>query len=138
MVENLAKLSAALSEAAKGKKQNPFLERRSEPRLWCSDLVQVWLKKDGRWRRIGAAVLEDISRSGACVQTEEAIPQGSMIRVKHDDWKIEGEVRYCTFKETGYFVGLHLEESQKWSEEIFRPKHLIDPGKVVARKKSKP
>lgn len=134
MLGNLTKLASALSREGDLRKANSFIERRSEPRLWCSELVQIWQKADGRWKRVGTGVLEDISHSGACVQLEGPIAKGTLLRLRTDDWKVEGEVRYCIFRDIGYYAGLKLDESSKWSEEMFRPQHLMDPMKVVEKK----
>jgi len=134
MVGNLSKLASAIDRAT-GSKQNPFVDRRAEPRLWCSDLVQVWYKDSGRWKRKGLAVLEDISHSGACVQLEMPVPHGVYVRVKHPEWKVEGEVRYCVYRDEGYFVGLKFGEAFVWNKKEFQPKHLLDPDKIVPKKK---
>jgi hypothetical protein len=134
MVGNLSKLAVAVGRAADSRKQNLFVERRAEKRLWCSDLVQVWWKDSARWRRKGLAVLEDISPSGACVQLELPLPNGSKVRIKHQEWKVEGEVRYCAYRDEGYFLGVKLNDGERWDESNFKPKHLLDPNKVPRRK----
>ncbi|GEM_PF-494379 len=134
-MDDLSKLASALNRPGGAGKRTPFIERRSEPRLWCSDFVQLWWKPDGRWKRKGVGVLEDISHSGACVQMEDPVPKGIPVRVKHPSWKVEGEVRYCLYRECGYFVGIALSENSKWSEQLFRPKHLLDPASIVPKKK---
>ncbi len=138
MLGNLAKLATAIKKADLPGKQNLFVERRSEPRLWCSDLVQVWVKDTtrNRWMRRGTGVLEDISPSGACVQLEAPVPSSTLIRVKHPQWKVEGEVRYCMYRDEGYFVGVQLAAEFRWNKDDFEPKHLLDPQKI-ARKKTK-
>lgn len=136
MIGNLAKLAGAVERAdLKPPKLNPFLDRRAEPRLWCSELVHLWIKPSvgGRWRRSGTGVLEDISRSGACLNLEGPIHQGTLVRIKHPEWKAEGEVRYCLYKEDGYFVGVYFDEQSRWSETGFRPGHLLDPSQVKPR-----
>lgn len=134
MLGNLTRLASAITREGAMRKQNPFVERRSEPRLWCSELVQIWQKVDGRWKRIGSGVLEDISHSGICIQLEDPVVKGSTLRVRTDEWKVEGEVRYCVYRDIGYYVGLKLDEDSKWSEDSFRPQHLVDPTKVPQKK----
>jgi len=135
MIGNLTKLAAAVGRAADGRKQNLFVDRRTEKRLWCSDLVQVWWKDSARWRRKGLAVLEDISPSGACVQLEVPLPRGARVRIKHQEWKVEGEARYCLYRDEGYFIGIKLDDDARWSESAFKPKHMLDPSRVPPRKK---
>jgi hypothetical protein len=135
MVGNLSKLADAVNRAADSRKQNLFVERRAEKRLWCSDLVHVWWKDSARWKKKGLAVLEDISPSGACVQLELPLPCGARVRIKHQEWKVEGEVRYCMYRDEGYFLGVRLDDDARWSESAFKPKHMIDPTRVPPRKK---
>lgn len=137
MLGNLAKLATAIKKADLPTKQSLFVERRTEPRLWCSDLVQVWIKdmERNRWVRKGTAVLEDISRSGACVQLESPVASSTLIRVKHPQWKVEGEVRYCMYRDDGYFVGVQLAEAFRWTKADFEPQHLMDPQKIPKKKK---
>jgi hypothetical protein len=130
MAGNLAKLASAVNKADEGNKAASFHERRSEVRLWCSDIVHVWVREEGDWRRLGVAVLEDISPSGMCIQVDTAISRGAAIRIKHAEWKVEGEVRYCAQREEGCFVGIRLSENFKWSVQQYRPMHLIDPSEV--------
>lgn len=113
-------------------------DRRSEPRLWCSDLVEVCWKDRSRWTRKVTGVLEDISRSGVCVQLDVQAPVGATLRVELGSTRLEGEVRYCYYSETGYFVGVKLAEGIRWSQELFRPKHLLDPSAVKAPAKDRP
>ncbi len=135
MAGNLAKLATALSRDGGAKTKASFQDRRSEQRLWCSDLVNIWAKDETRWKKRGVGVLEDISPSGACIQLEEPVTKGARLRLKHPEWKVEGEVRYCIFRDEGYFVGILLDETSKWSRGVFQPKHLIDPSKVRPKKK---
>ncbi|HUQ93619.1 MAG TPA: PilZ domain-containing protein [Bryobacteraceae bacterium] len=134
MIGNLAKLASAIDRATT-EREVSFVERRAEPRLWCSDLVQVWWKPSDRWKRKGVAVLEDISRSGACIQLEVPLPFATPVRIKHPSWNVEGEVRYCMYRDEGYFIGVHLSGDSNWDEKSFRPKHLLDPSKVPSKKK---
>jgi hypothetical protein len=110
-----------------------MLERRVEPRMLCADLVDVqWKDQTGRIRR-GVANLEDISISGACLQVERPIPLGTPFRITYPNGVLLGKVRYCVFREIGYFLGVEFEPGQKWSQRSFRPQHLLDPRHLVNR-----
>jgi hypothetical protein len=110
-------------------------ERRSETRMLCADLI------DAQWKgRVGGdqrttAILEDISSSGACLQVEEPIPLGVEIRWDQPGQRFRGYVRYCVYREIGYFVGVEFEASFKWSKKAFRPQHLLDLQTLVAPSK---
>jgi hypothetical protein len=110
-----------------------MLDRRVEARLLCSDLVDVeWKDKTSRVRRC-VANLEDISLSGACLQLDRPIPLGSPMRITYPKGELVGTVRYCVFREIGYFLGVEFEDGCRWSQRQFRPQHLLDPRKLVIR-----
>jgi hypothetical protein len=101
------------------------IERRTENRLWCSELIRV---RVGR-REIGAN-LEDISPSGACVQTEEPLKQGARVSLLLGQRRWAGRVRYTLHNDIGYFAGIEFDGDPKWSPEAFRPGHMLDPSTV--------
>jgi hypothetical protein len=110
-----------------------MLDRRIEPRLLCSDLVDVeWTDKTERLRRC-VANLEDISLSGACLQLDRPIPLGSPMRITYPKGELVGIVRYCVFREIGFFLGVEFEDGCRWTQRRFRPQHLLDPRKLVMR-----
>jgi hypothetical protein len=110
-------------------------ERRSETRMLCADMIDVqWKGRAGSEQRT-MAILEDISSSGACLQVEEPIPLGVEIRWDQPGQKFRGYVRYCVYREIGYFVGVEFEASFKWSKRGFQPQHLLDLQTLVAPSK---
>lgn len=112
--------------------------RRSENRLLCADLVDVqWKDKGGRTRRT-VANLEDISISGACVQVDSPVPLQSAMKIGFPKGELHGRIRYCVFREVGYFLGVEFEPGFRWSERIFRPQHLLDPRHLLARAAEQP
>ena len=107
-----------------------MLERRWERRLLCADLVQIeWNDQAGETQAM-TALLEDISRSGACLQTDSPVPVNARIRVHHGRKMLEATVSYCSYHEIGYFAGITFSPEQPWSERMFRPKHLVDLAKL--------
>ena len=110
-------------------------ERRSEVRLLCADMVQVcWEDQQGR-KQTSSALLEDISVSGACLQTEVPVPLGVQLQWQTPAREYSGTVRYCEYREIGYFVGVALDASSKWSRKTFRPRHLLDLKHLLGRRK---
>jgi hypothetical protein len=108
-------------------------DRRIEPRMLCADLVDVqWKDQSGRTRR-GVANLEDISLSGACLQVDRPVPHGTILRMSYPNGELSGIVKYCVFREIGYFLGVEFEAGSHWSQRHFRPQHLLDPRRLVAR-----
>ena len=110
-----------------------MIERRSEPRMMCADLVDVrWKDKTGRGRR-AVANLEDISLSGACLQVDVQIPLTSVVRISYPKGEFLGVVRYCQFKDIGYYIGVQFEDGCRWSKTCFKPLHLLDPRGIGKR-----
>jgi hypothetical protein len=110
------------------------MERRTEPRMLCADLVDArWRDKTGKNRRT-VANLEDISLSGACLQLDEQVPLGTLMTISHPKGEFTGMVRYCQFREIGYFIGLQFEPDSRWSQRVFKPLHLFDPRTLTKNK----
>jgi hypothetical protein len=53
-----------------------------------------------------------------------------LVRVIHGSKTLEGTVNYCAYHDIGYFAGVTFTARQPWSKSVFRPKHLVDPGKL--------
>ena len=99
--------------------------------MLCADLVDLqWKDKSGRTRR-AIANLEDISVSGACLQVERPIPLGTLVKVTYPKGELICRIKYCVFREIGYFLGVEFEDGQKWTEREFKPQHMLDPRKLV-------
>jgi hypothetical protein len=106
---------------------------RAEIRMLCADMVEVsWSEPPGHKRK-SIALLEDISPSGMCLQFEIPLPIGVRVDVNCPGDKLAGVVRYCVYREIGYFVGIELEPSRKWSRQQFEPQHLLDLEELVMR-----
>jgi hypothetical protein len=100
--------------------------------MLCADMVQVRWKERSGGERETTAILEDICSSGACLQMEEPIPLGVNIHWDEPKQAFQGCVRYCVYREIGYFVGVQFEPSFKWSKKAFKPRHLLDLHALVA------
>lgn len=108
-------------------------ERRIEPRMLCAELVELrWRDKHGVDRQ-AVAHLEDISLSGACLQLERPLIRDSAVTILYGDGELTGTVRYCLYRELGYFLGVEFVEGCKWSSGHFKPQHLLDPRILVER-----
>lgn len=107
--------------------------RRSELRMMCADMVEVcWNERSGKLR-CATALLEDISTLGACIQLEIPVPLGVEIRWNSPRQEFKGSVRYCVYREIGYFVGVEFESTSRWSKKTFTPQHLLDPQTLLGR-----
>ena len=84
--------------------------------MLCADMVDVqWKDKSGRLRK-GVANLEDISLSGACLQFDQPVPLQTELRISYPKGELTGKVRYCVYREIGYFLGIEFA-----SPVLYRP-----------------
>jgi len=106
--------------------------------MLCADLVDVrWKDASGRTRK-AVANLEDISLSGICLQMERPLPAETRVHISHPKAEFDGDVRYCIFREIGYFVGIQFAPGCKWSRKRYHPLHLLDPRRLVTQRGKKP
>jgi hypothetical protein len=110
-----------------------MLDRRSETRLMCADMVEVQWKEDAGKVCTCTGLLEDISPSGACLQLDSPLALDKALVIQYRKGRLEGSVCYCFFKDIGYWVGVQFTSKKKWSKKDFRPKHLLDPRKLMAK-----
>ncbi len=103
-----------------------MLERRSEFRLMCSELVRL---RGGRGPAV-TANLEDISPSGACLQLEQPVAVRARVRLLGRWRGFQGEVRYCISSPVGYLAGIRFDIAGQWSREEYAPEHLLDPREL--------
>lgn len=108
-------------------------ERRSEVRMLCADLVEVcWKDATGKAKKT-QGVLEDICASGACFQLEVPVPLGGVLRWRSSKKEFAGVIRYCVYREIGYFVGVQFDPASRWSKANYQPRHLLDLEKLIHR-----
>jgi hypothetical protein len=110
-----------------------MLRERSETRMLCADLVEIrWKDESGKIQK-ATALLEDISPSGACVQLETAIAVGTVVQIRHPKGLLVGRVKYCVYRDIGYFIGMQFNPNSKWSKREFAPQHLLDVNRLLGR-----
>jgi PilZ domain len=108
-----------------------MMDRRIETRMLCADLLEVhWKDSAGHARRL-LANLEDISLSGACIQVEKEIPLETSVRLMCPKGELTGIVRYCVYRDIGYFLGIEFDQGCKWSLHDFQPQHMLDPRRLM-------
>lgn len=105
-------------------------DKRLETRILCADLVEIcWKDKAGKGQK-AIANLEDISLYGACLQLDVAVPLQTTIQIGYPKGKLHGRIRYCVFREIGYFLGVEFDPGQKWSRSAFKPQYMFDPRQL--------
>ncbi len=108
-------------------------ERRVDARMLCSELVDVsWRDTHGRQRK-AMANLEDISISGVCLQLDIPLPLNTRLHILHPRGEFQGNVRYCLYREIGYFLGVQFAPGCAWSPDAYQPSHLLDLRTLVTR-----
>lgn len=101
--------------------------------MLCADLVDLrWKDEAGKVKR-AVANLEDISLSGACLQLDQPIQLHTAVRIRYPKGELQGQVRYCVYREIGYFMGVQFETGTAWSRKQFRPQHLFDPRRLTPK-----
>jgi len=106
-----------------------------EVRMLCADLIEIcWTDGAGKTQK-AQAVLEDISASGACLQVDVPVPSGVTLRWCSPKKEFSGAVRYCVYREIGYFVGVQFDASSRWSRKTYRPQHLLDMELMSQRRR---
>lgn len=112
-------------------------DKRIEPRLMCADLIDVeWRDAEGRIHQT-VANLEDISSMGACIQVDTEVPLRTTVQLRTGKSELTGEVRYCVFREFGYFLGVQFPPGVKWNTRAFKPMHLFDPRELLEPRTSR-
>ena len=106
-------------------------ERRIDTPLPFAELVQLTYRDESGQQRRRIANLEDISLSGACLQLDKAVANGTRVQIRYGDGELYGTVKHCCFHDTGYFIGVHFEDGCRWSTKHFRPQHLLDPRDLI-------
>lgn len=105
--------------------------------MLCADMVDVcWTDMAGRRQR-STALLEDISIHGACLQLEIELPLGTEVDLEHARMHTHGTVRYCVYREIGYFAGIQFHTGSEWSQSQFTPEHMLDLEELVRRRARK-
>jgi len=112
-----------------------MLLKRSELRFLCADFVKIKVHGSGKSPEGAVANLEDISPSGACLQVDQAIPEGTDIEILCQRCRLRGKVRYCQFVYTGYNVGVQFDQPKCWNPKRFEPRHFLAFQIIVGRGK---
>ena len=97
----------------------------------CADLVDVTWRDGKNQMRRTIANLEDISISGACLQVDEELPLGTPVEISYPNGALAGVVKYCVYREIGFFLGVQFEDQKKWNALRFKPQYMFDPRQLM-------
>jgi hypothetical protein len=93
----------------------------------CSELVSISRPtRRGEWRS-EPANLEEIGESTAAVLAESPVRKGSAIRITCQGGRqLNGVVKSCRHVDAlGFWTEIGLAPNSKWSEQLFRPEHML-------------
>jgi hypothetical protein len=58
------------------------------------------------------------------------VPENVRVRLLCGKSEFRGLVRFCYWRDDGYFIGIAFDADSKWSKAKFTPEHLLDPREV--------
>jgi hypothetical protein len=96
---------------------------RQEDRELCADLVRVDWQPEGGPARSEWVILEDISASGACLESEIPISPDTKVSLQFTGDRCQARVKYCKCDRDNYLLGVQF-EGYRWSRRKFKPSHL--------------
>ena len=103
-------VGASTADAEKARASSPQLrDRRREARYQTNDSVEVEALRGGTQQLQGTIV--DVSRSGLCLHVAEAIGRGIDLKIRlAGQLVIFGQVRYCRRVDSGFQVGVAIDD----------------------------
>lgn len=102
----------------------------------CSELVSIFSTRSNRDSEVVSGNLEAIGEQRALVLTEVPLRPGSQISIDAHANVLKGVVERCSVDAPlGCFIEVRLEPESWWSEQWFKPEHLlaVGAGKRVAQ-----
>lgn len=67
---------------------------------------------------------------------DKPIPLLTPVKVTYPRGELKAIVRYCVYREIGYFIGLEFEDGSRWSQHQYRPQHMLDPRHLMNKAKA--
>jgi hypothetical protein len=61
------------------------------------------------------------------------IPPHTEVAIEYARIRLECSVRYCVYRDIGYFVGVAFAADSEWSRSKFTPQHLLDLEELMLR-----
>lgn len=99
--------------------------KRKDAREIAADLLKIrWEDSEGVMHK-GVANLEDISRGGVCLQTDRPISPGTVVTILYPNGTYRGEVKYCFYKDSSFFIGVEFDPGFRWSTRLYTPAHRL-------------
>jgi hypothetical protein len=94
----------------------------------CSELVSITRNDASRSESVQGN-LESIGERSAMVLTHAAFPRGTAISIQANSHILRGSVKRCRYDQLlGCYIEVRLKPESRWSEQWFRPQHLLTLG----------
>ena len=94
-------------------------------RYLCSQLVK--LRTDSGESAVNLVVnLEEIWTTGAVLESEEPVEEGTNIEIRCDTAFFAGRITRVERHEVGWRLEMEFSSLTPWSPEKFRPQHLLN------------
>ncbi|MBC7928239.1 MAG: PAS domain-containing protein [Bryobacteraceae bacterium] len=90
---------------------------RKEVRFDCRGLLDLLEHSGEKQINRGAALVRDISESGACIQTDVTLPVGTTVSLRNRSTEIRACVRNVGKDRTGILLGLEFLDGFRWHPE---------------------
>jgi hypothetical protein len=96
-----------------------------EERFLCLDMLRIsWVNPSGTTSS-HCAILTEIWSSGALLQTDTAIPGGSMLTLAAPSGSIHAHVSSCTQDNYGFLIHILVDSPPGWFPRKYQPDHLL-------------
>lgn len=99
-------------------------------RVLCSELVALeWMGLDG-CTQTAVANMEEIWRTGATLDVDRSLPEGSLLILRREAIELNARVLYCQQNLSGFSVGVQFVGTSEWSPSLFVPAHAVELGSL--------
>jgi len=103
-----------------------------EERFLCLDMLRVsWVNASGTTSR-HCAILTEIWNSGALLQTDTSIPEGSKLTLAAPSGSIGARVNCCRQDSYGFLIQVTVDSPLSWFPTAYQPDRLIPKPPVLS------
>jgi len=99
---------------------------RATTMFLCSEIVKVCWRSTARGSKVLTANLEEISRYGATLVSEEPLPADAEVDIACQNFILRGKTSKSMWDEIGYSTWVEFQLDSQWSPDWFRPRHLLN------------
>jgi hypothetical protein len=97
----------------------------SDEHFLCLDILCVSWSSGPVRASSECAIVMEIWRSGAILQTDAAIPKDAVVTLAAPAGPVQAKVSDCSQDDYGFLVEVVPETSEQWFPDAYRPVHLM-------------